>query len=263
MKKINKAKIWLTSFLILMIGAFSVSASVAWFGKTDVINTNLLNGIEGNVLTSYFHCGTGKADDPFIITRPKHFENLSLLHNNVENFWRALGSGSIAESKGFYFEVGCSEDRLRNPALSYASDEGKDKYVFDYDDYGFTDGTSSTKLNCISLKKDLLVPIGSTDKPFIGTIEGNNITIEDFTINGNGEADIGIFGGSGFYKFLDDIEEIKTICECGHKATCNCRFLNDKFVSDGPDILIDDGKSKIEYRALCPACVLKYQKGLK
>ena len=55
-----------------------------------------------------------------------------------------------------------------------------------------------------------------------------------------------------------DIEEIKTICECGKKATLNARFLNDKLVTDGPDVLIDDGKTKIEYRALCPSCYYKY-----
>jgi hypothetical protein len=33
----------------------------------------------------------------------------------------------------------------------------------------------------------------------------------------------------------------------------NSRWLDDKLVVDGPDILID-GTSKIEYRAMCPKC---------
>lgn len=69
--------------------------------------------------------------------------------------------------------------------------------------------------------------------------------------------DGGFDGATRLLQVAHDIEEIKTICECGHKATLNCRFLNDKMVVDGPDVLIDDGKSKIEYRALCPACFYK------
>ena len=72
--------------------------------------------------------------------------------------------------------------------------------------------------------------------------------------------DGGFEGATRLLQIAHEIEEIKTICECGHKATLNCRFLNDKLVTDGPDILIDDGKSKIEYRALCPACYERYLK---
>ena len=66
---------------------------------------------------------------------------------------------------------------------------------------------------------------------------------------------------TGSRRLLDiahELSEIKTICECGHKATFNARFLDGKIVADGPDILIDDGTSKIEYRAICPACYKKY-----
>lgn len=69
--------------------------------------------------------------------------------------------------------------------------------------------------------------------------------------------DGGFDGATRLLQVAHDIEEIKTICKCGHKATLNCRFLNGKMVVDGPDVLIDDGKSKIEYRALCPACFYK------
>ncbi|MBR3256982.1 thymidine kinase [Candidatus Saccharibacteria bacterium] len=74
------------------------------------------------------------------------------------------------------------------------------------------------------------------------------------------QKDGGFEGATRLLQIAHDIEEIKTICECGRKATCNCRFLNGKFVMDGPDVLIDDGTTKIEYRALCPACVSKYRK---
>ncbi len=76
-------------------------------------------------------------------------------------------------------------------------------------------------------------------------------------------SDGGFEGATRLLQIAHDIDEIKTICECGRKATCNCRFLNGKFVADGPDILIDDGKTKIEYRAICPKCFADYKAGKK
>ena len=75
--------------------------------------------------------------------------------------------------------------------------------------------------------------------------------------------DGGFEGATRLLQIAHEIEEIKTICECGKKATLNARFLDGKLVSDGPDVLIDDGKTTIEYRAICPACYGKYGKGEK
>lgn len=75
--------------------------------------------------------------------------------------------------------------------------------------------------------------------------------------------DGGFEGATRLLQIAHEIEEIKTICECGKKATLNARFIDGKLVSDGPDILIDDGKTTIEYRAICPACYEKYLKGEK
>ena len=77
------------------------------------------------------------------------------------------------------------------------------------------------------------------------------------------QKDGGFEGATRLLQIADNIEEIKTICKCGHKATRNVRFLNDTLVLDGPDILIDDGASRIEYRALCQKCLKKYQKESK
>lgn len=74
--------------------------------------------------------------------------------------------------------------------------------------------------------------------------------------------DDGFEGATRLLQIAHDIEEIKTICECGRKATYNSRFLDGKFVSDGPGVLID-GTTDIEYRALCPKCYQKYLEGEK
>lgn len=73
----------------------------------------------------------------------------------------------------------------------------------------------------------------------------------------------GFDGATRLLQIAHEIEELKTICECGHKATLNARFIDGKLVTDGPDILIDDGKSKITYRAICERCYDKYKNGEK
>ncbi len=77
------------------------------------------------------------------------------------------------------------------------------------------------------------------------------------------QQDSGFEGATRLLQISHELEEIKTICDCGRKAILNARFLDGRLVADGPDILIDDGKTKVEYRALCPACYEKYLKGEK
>ena len=70
--------------------------------------------------------------------------------------------------------------------------------------------------------------------------------------------DAGFAGATRLLQIAHNIEEIKTICECGNKATLNCRFLDGKLTIEGPDVLIDDGTIDVTYRALCPKCYYKY-----
>lgn len=63
------------------------------------------------------------------------------------------------------------------------------------------------------------------------------------------------FEGSGpLMEYADKIEEIKTICECGKKATVNMRMINGVPVTTGPDILIGGNDS---YKAVCRKCYKK------
>lgn len=75
--------------------------------------------------------------------------------------------------------------------------------------------------------------------------------------------DGGFEGATRLLQQAHEIDEIKTICECGRKAIYNARFVNGKLVSDGPDILIDDPlhKTKVEYKALCAHCYQDYLEG--
>ena len=49
-----------------------------------------------------------------------------------------------------------------------------------------------------------------------------------------------------------EIEEIRTLCPCGSKATMNLRSINGVPVFDGNQVAIDDGT--VEYLPVCPRC---------
>ncbi len=63
------------------------------------------------------------------------------------------------------------------------------------------------------------------------------------------------FEGSGaLMEIADKIEEIKTICECGKKATINMRMINGIPTTTGAKILIGGNDS---YKSVCRKCYKK------
>lgn len=55
-------------------------------------------------------------------------------------------------------------------------------------------------------------------------------------------------GSQWLMAWADTIEEVKTICWCGRKATCNARIHNGRVVKDGQQILLGGNES---YVSLC------------
>lgn len=66
----------------------------------------------------------------------------------------------------------------------------------------------------------------------------------------------GFPGSTRLLELADDIEELKTICACGKKATQNLRTLNGRPIFEGEQIAID-GASEIKYTSVCGECYLK------
>ena len=61
-------------------------------------------------------------------------------------------------------------------------------------------------------------------------------------------------GAKALMEVADKIEEIKTICECGKKATVNMRLVNGVPTTSGAQILIGGNDS---YKAVCRKCYKK------
>ena len=63
----------------------------------------------------------------------------------------------------------------------------------------------------------------------------------------------GFPGSTRLLELAHSIEEMKTICACGRKATCNGRKINGEFVFEGDQVAIDM-QGNVEYQSLCPQC---------
>ena len=70
----------------------------------------------------------------------------------------------------------------------------------------------------------------------------------------------GFPGSTRLLQIADDIEELKTICKCGTKATQNLRIQDDIPVFDGQQVVID-GATSARYEGVCGKCYLKLKRG--
>ena len=66
----------------------------------------------------------------------------------------------------------------------------------------------------------------------------------------------GFPGSTRLLELAHTIEEMKTICTCGRKATCNCRKVNGEFVFEGEQVAIDL-ENDVQYVSMCPQCYFK------
>jgi thymidine kinase len=63
-------------------------------------------------------------------------------------------------------------------------------------------------------------------------------------------------GSRRLFELADSIEELKTVCFCGRKATMNTRMVNGKYVFHGDQVAID-GEGSVTYNSLCRSCYKK------
>lgn len=182
--------------IIALLAATAVSC-IAWFANvTNDINFNA----NSSILTSYFDSGTGTSSDPYVITRPVHYYNLC-------NLWESKNNAFTNHN---YFQIG---KQFNGTYL-----------VYEYNAQGVasSNDATSTSLNMgYYTGGRSLTPIGSGRYPFNGHIAGNNLTIENMTIAGNGRADIGVFG------YVTADAEIASVYFSDVLIDCSTPNLND------------------------------------
>lgn len=113
------------------------------------------------------------------------------------------------------------------------------------------------KVSCVLVDEAQFLTPAQADQLMLITVDlGIPVIAYGLRLNFR-RSDGGFEGATRLLQIAHNIEEIKTICECGHKAIYNARFVDGKLMVDGPDILID-GTTKVTYRTFCPACYEKY-----
>ena len=66
-------------------------------------------------------------------------------------------------------------------------------------------------------------------------------------------------GSARLLELADEISELKTMCECGKKATQNLRLINGIPVFDGSQVEIDNS-NEIKYKSVCGKCYIRLRK---
>lgn len=214
---------------IVLIGmlASGLAASVAWFIAGE--NT-FKTSVNGSVVEEYFHCGTGTALDPFVITRPIHYYHL------VEFFQRktvlpVLGGGTVTFGTDYlYFQIGYNLD----------GNAGNGLEVYTYDNEGSTNGSTGKILNMAYFSGDnALMPIGTSECPFFGSFDGgatndaNAITVQNLNIKSSEQ--VIVHGGSskttrytsdvGMFGYVADDDEVDPE-ETGERTKIQNLYVN-------------------------------------
>ena len=116
---------------------------------------------------------------------------------------------------------------------------------------------AAAKLACVLCDESQFFTARQAEQLFLVTVELNIPVIcyglrSDFSLKG-------VPGSTRLLELAHTIEEMKTICTCGRKATCNCRKVNGEFVFEGEQVAIDL-QNDVQYVSMCPQCYFKARK---
>ena len=67
----------------------------------------------------------------------------------------------------------------------------------------------------------------------------------------------GFEGATRLLEIAKNLEEIKTLCECGHTARYAGRMIDNSYTLEGEEILIDGESDNVKYVPLCGDCYLQ------
>lgn len=149
----------------LALAGLIIAQTYMVFIANNTIGDN--ENVTGDVgLSKYFDSGTGESTDHYVITRPTHMYNLSMLQN----------IGAFSSKK--YFQLG-----------KLTTIDGTTVYRM----YGTDTGATLNQTYIDMSFYTSFLSIGSTATPFYGVFNGNSLYINNLTITSEPE-DVGVFG---------------------------------------------------------------------
>ncbi|MBR2989460.1 thymidine kinase [Candidatus Saccharibacteria bacterium] len=131
-------------------------------------------------------------------------------------------------------------------------------FVFSRDDNLFSKIKEHyAKVNCVLVDEaQFLTPKQADELSEVASLLNIPVICYGLRLNFK-QNDSGFEGATRLLQLAHEIEELKTICDCGKKATRNLRFLNGVLMTEGEAVVIDDGKTEVKYKAFCPDCYYK------
>ena len=131
-------------------------------------------------------------------------------------------------------------------------------FVFSRDDNLFSKIKEHyAKVNCVLVDEaQFLTPKQADELSEVASLLNIPVICYGLRLNFK-QNDSGFEGATRLLQLAHEIEELKTICDCGKKATRNLRFFNGVLMTEGEAVVIDDGKTEVKYKAFCPDCYYK------
>ena len=188
----------MASLTAVTIG-FSAYVTAAVYNKTKNLEPT-----GGEVaLRSYFQKGSGTEADPFVISRPIHFYNLSRLQN--------LG---VFSSKTF-FVLGYDPD---HPDDIHGTDPNTDLTFYQDNSSSVLVDNHTLDMSSIYALTDSIVSIGDECAPFCGDFNGHGLAISGLKISSKPE-DVGVFGYTATGSIVHDLYLINpTVTDDGYES---------------------------------------------
>lgn len=81
----------------------------------------------------------------------------------------------------------------------------------------------------------------------VNIVDGQNVPVVAYGLRADFQGNL-FEGSKWLMAWADTIEEVKTVCWCGRKATCNARISNGRVIKTGEQIMLGGNES---YVALC------------
>ena len=66
-------------------------------------------------------------------------------------------------------------------------------------------------------------------------------------------------GSKRLIELADKLEELKSVCKCGRKASVNARFVDGKLNTVG-DVVAIENQNNVSYQTMCYACYNELKK---
>ena len=108
------------------------------------------------------------------------------------------------------------------------------------------DGVDLSAYNCIIVDEAQFLKKAQVEK-LVDIVDNMNIPVICYGLRADFRGNL-FEGSTWLMAWADTIEEIKTVCWCGRKATCNARVVNGKVAREGEQIVLGGNES---YVALC------------